>query len=112
MYVMYYIMYALHTGGSLVPMAFLPRSIYIYGEAWDFGEMVDNARGVNCGQLNLGGAHRVLPHELSHPPFPHPCLRSCPPPILVPQAPASARSTTGSATRRSEGGPSPLTITR
>ena len=31
------------------------RSIYIYGEAWDFGEMVDNARGINCGQLNLGG---------------------------------------------------------
>ncbi|GAX86296.1 hypothetical protein CEUSTIGMA_g13708.t1, partial [Chlamydomonas eustigma] len=29
------------------------RSIYIYGEAWDFGEMVDNARGVNCGQMNL-----------------------------------------------------------
>ncbi|KAG1679654.1 hypothetical protein FOA52_006171 [Chlamydomonas sp. UWO 241] len=31
------------------------RSIYIYGEAWDLGEMVDNQRGVNCGQMNLSG---------------------------------------------------------
>ena len=31
------------------------RSIYLYGEAWDFGEMVHNARGLNCAQLNLGG---------------------------------------------------------
>jgi len=31
------------------------RAIYIYGEAWDFGEIVDNARGYNCGQMNLSG---------------------------------------------------------
>ena len=42
----------LHACTSLPDAA---RSIYIYGEAWDFGEMVDNARGINCGQLNLGG---------------------------------------------------------
>jgi pullulanase-type alpha-1,6-glucosidase len=30
-------------------------SIYIYGEGWDFGEVVNNARGVNATQLNLGG---------------------------------------------------------
>jgi hypothetical protein len=32
------------------------RSIYIYGEAWDFGEVLNNARGRNCGQMNLSGA--------------------------------------------------------
>jgi pullulanase-type alpha-1,6-glucosidase len=31
-------------------------SIYIYGEGWDFGEVADNARGVNATQLNLGGS--------------------------------------------------------
>ncbi|KAL6752790.1 glycoside hydrolase superfamily [Haematococcus lacustris] len=31
------------------------KSIYIYGEAWDFGEVVNNARGINCGQMNLAG---------------------------------------------------------
>lgn len=30
-------------------------SIYIYGEGWDFGEVADNARGVNATQLNLYG---------------------------------------------------------
>ena len=29
--------------------------IYLYGEGWDFGEVADNARGVNATQLNLGG---------------------------------------------------------
>jgi hypothetical protein len=29
--------------------------IYLYGEAWDFGEMVNNARGRNAAQLNMGG---------------------------------------------------------
>lgn len=31
------------------------KSIYIYGEGWNFGEVADNARGVNASQLNLGG---------------------------------------------------------
>jgi len=31
------------------------KSIYIYGEGWDFGEVVNNARGVNATQLNIGG---------------------------------------------------------
>jgi len=30
-------------------------SIYLYGEGWNFGEVADNARGVNATQLNLGG---------------------------------------------------------
>ncbi len=30
-------------------------SIYIYGEGWDFGEVMHNARGVNATQLNLAG---------------------------------------------------------
>ncbi|XP_021766485.1 pullulanase 1, chloroplastic-like [Chenopodium quinoa] len=30
-------------------------SIYIYGEGWDFGEVANNARGVNASQMNLGG---------------------------------------------------------
>lgn len=30
-------------------------SIYIYGEGWNFGEVADNARGVNATQLNIGG---------------------------------------------------------
>ena len=31
------------------------KSIYIYGEGWDFGEVAKNARGVNASQLNIGG---------------------------------------------------------
>jgi pullulanase len=31
------------------------RSIYLYGEGWDFGEVAQNARGVNATQLNLYG---------------------------------------------------------
>jgi pullulanase-type alpha-1,6-glucosidase len=29
--------------------------IYVYGEGWNFGEVADNARGVNATQLNLPG---------------------------------------------------------
>lgn len=31
------------------------KTIYVYGEGWDFGEVADNARGVNAAQLNIGG---------------------------------------------------------
>ncbi|HKZ71311.1 MAG TPA: pullulanase-type alpha-1,6-glucosidase, partial [Anaerolineales bacterium] len=31
------------------------KVIYLYGEGWDFGEVQDNARGVNATQLNIGG---------------------------------------------------------
>ncbi len=31
------------------------KSIYIYGEGWDFGEVAKNARGSNATQLNIGG---------------------------------------------------------
>ncbi|PWB51614.1 MAG: DUF3372 domain-containing protein [Anaerolineales bacterium] len=31
------------------------KSIYIYGEGWDFGEVANNARGVNATQLNIAG---------------------------------------------------------
>jgi pullulanase-type alpha-1,6-glucosidase len=31
------------------------KSIYIYGEGWDFGEVANNARGKNAIQLNIGG---------------------------------------------------------
>jgi len=31
------------------------QSIYVYGEGWNFGEVADNARGVNATQGNLGG---------------------------------------------------------
>ncbi len=31
------------------------KSIYIYGEGWDFGEVANNARGRNATQLNIGG---------------------------------------------------------
>jgi pullulanase-type alpha-1,6-glucosidase len=31
------------------------KSIYIYGEGWDFGEVAGNARGVNASQLNISG---------------------------------------------------------
>lgn len=30
-------------------------SIYVYGEGWNFGEVMDNARGVNATQGNIGG---------------------------------------------------------
>ncbi|HEX6386730.1 MAG TPA: pullulanase-type alpha-1,6-glucosidase, partial [Anaerolineae bacterium] len=29
--------------------------IYVYGEGWNFGEVADNARGVNATQLNIAG---------------------------------------------------------
>jgi len=29
--------------------------VYVYGEGWNFGEVADNARGVNATQLNLSG---------------------------------------------------------
>lgn len=32
------------------------KSIYLYGEGWNFGEVADNARGVNATQLNLAGS--------------------------------------------------------
>ena len=31
------------------------KSIYIYGEGWDFGEVANNARGKNAAQLNIAG---------------------------------------------------------
>jgi pullulanase-type alpha-1,6-glucosidase len=31
------------------------KSIYIYGEGWDFGEVANNARGKNATQLNIVG---------------------------------------------------------
>lgn len=31
------------------------RSIYVYGEGWNFGEVADNARGVNATQFNMAG---------------------------------------------------------
>ncbi len=31
------------------------KSIYLYGEGWNFGEVANNARGVNATQLNVGG---------------------------------------------------------
>ncbi len=29
--------------------------IYVYGEGWDFGEVANNARGINATQLNMAG---------------------------------------------------------
>lgn len=31
------------------------KNIYVYGEGWNFGEVADNARGLNATQLNLAG---------------------------------------------------------
>jgi pullulanase-type alpha-1,6-glucosidase len=31
------------------------QSIYMYGEGWNFGEVANNARGVNATQLNMAG---------------------------------------------------------
>jgi pullulanase len=31
------------------------KNVYLYGEGWNFGEVADNARGVNATQLNVGG---------------------------------------------------------
>ncbi len=31
------------------------EAIYMYGEGWNFGEVADNARGVNATQLNMAG---------------------------------------------------------
>jgi pullulanase len=31
------------------------RSIYVYGEGWNFGEVANNARGINATQLNMPG---------------------------------------------------------
>jgi pullulanase-type alpha-1,6-glucosidase len=32
------------------------QAIYLYGEGWNFGEVADNARGINATQNNIGGA--------------------------------------------------------
>lgn len=32
------------------------RAIYVYGEGWDFGEVANNARGINAAQRNIGGS--------------------------------------------------------
>jgi pullulanase-type alpha-1,6-glucosidase len=32
------------------------KSIYVYGEGWNFGEVANNARGVNATQTNLAGS--------------------------------------------------------
>ncbi len=31
------------------------RGIYVYGEGWDFGEVMNNTRGINASQLNIAG---------------------------------------------------------
>ena len=31
------------------------RRVYLYGEGWNFGEVADNARGVNATQANMAG---------------------------------------------------------
>jgi pullulanase len=31
------------------------KAIYLYGEGWDFGEVANNARGINASQRNLAG---------------------------------------------------------
>lgn len=31
------------------------KAIYVYGEGWDFGEVANNARGINASQKNLAG---------------------------------------------------------
>ncbi len=31
------------------------KSVYVYGEGWDFGEVAGNARGVNATQINMAG---------------------------------------------------------
>jgi pullulanase len=31
------------------------RRVYVYGEGWNFGEVADNARGVNATQANMAG---------------------------------------------------------
>ncbi len=31
------------------------RSLYVYGEGWDFGEVANNGRGRNASQLNMAG---------------------------------------------------------
>jgi pullulanase-type alpha-1,6-glucosidase len=31
------------------------KRIYVYGEGWNFGEVANNARGINATQLNIGG---------------------------------------------------------
>jgi len=34
----------------------LDPSLYLYGEGWDFGEVMHNARGINATQFNLAGS--------------------------------------------------------
>jgi len=31
------------------------KAIYVYGEGWNFGEVADNARGIQASQMNIGG---------------------------------------------------------
>ena len=36
-------------------LAAIDPTIYLYGEGWNFGEVANNARGVNATQLNMAG---------------------------------------------------------
>lgn len=31
------------------------KDVYFYGEGWEFGEVADNARGINANQINMAG---------------------------------------------------------
>jgi pullulanase len=55
------------------------KSIYLYGEGWNFGEVADNARGVNATQFNMAAPASVSSTTA--------CAMRCA---------AAARSTTGS----------------
>ena len=47
-------------------------SVFIYGEGWNFGEVADNARGINATQANMAGTgigtfnDRLRDAELMH----------------------------------------------
>ncbi|KVH95900.1 hypothetical protein Ccrd_002020, partial [Cynara cardunculus var. scolymus] len=53
-------------------------SIFMYGEAWDFGEVASNGRGINASQFNLAGSgigsfnDRIRDALLGGSPFGHP----------------------------------------
>lgn len=57
------------------------RKIYVYGEAWDFGEVGGNSRGINASQQNIGGTgigsfnDRLRDAVRGGAPFDHPQLQ-------------------------------------
>ncbi|GLC65145.1 Cytochrome c oxidase subunit 1 [Pleodorina starrii] len=84
------------------------RSIYLYGEAWDFGEVAGNQRGRNAAQMNLAGTRlgafndRLRDGALGGGPFAPPQFQGLVTGLLLAPNPAAERDQGGPGDQRAE----------